>query len=167
MGKVIKKWLTRLPWMLRKIELLTQPRVSVHAEKSFKASTSSSTNTTVGLKTKKLMSKFLLLKGTKHAIFLFCSVSCFCISINELNGAREEKKQLDSWTFYVNFLGHPWPLEFLVIIKDLNYKNLERFWNQTIHVVSPEFWPFLDRIRIAANLQNVRWRKYYAGLKNW
>lgn len=70
------------PWMLCKIELCTQPRVSVHKENCLSPASSWSTSTTVGLNTKILISKFLLLKGTKHAIwslfsFLFSFLLCF------------------------------------------------------------------------------------------
>ena len=57
--------------MLLKIEFCTQPRLSVHTENCFRSSTNSSTNTTVGLKMKRLISKSLPLKGTKQAIILF------------------------------------------------------------------------------------------------
>ena len=69
-----KKNLTIFPWMLLNIELWTQPRLSVLKEKCLSTWTTSSTITTVGLKTKKLTSKFLLSKGTEHAILLFVCI---------------------------------------------------------------------------------------------
>lgn len=62
--------ITMLPWMLLKIELWTQPRLSLEEEKTLRALIRSSTTTTIGLKTKMLISKFLLLKGTKHGILI-------------------------------------------------------------------------------------------------
>lgn len=81
---------TIFPWMLCKMELCTQPRDSVHKENCLRALRRSSTSTTVGLNTKILMSKFLLLKGTKHAInsslsLFFFSLLAFSVCMCENN----------------------------------------------------------------------------------
>lgn len=79
------------------MELRTQPRLSVLPEKCLSVSTNSSTKTTVGLKTKKLVSKFLLLKGTKHAMIsirlLLSSVFCFWVPVSE-NESRDGNKRV-------------------------------------------------------------------------
>ena len=74
LNTIESKNLTIFPWMLLNIELWTQPRLSVLKEKCLSTWTTSSTITTVGLKTKKLTSKFLLSKGTEHAILLFVCI---------------------------------------------------------------------------------------------
>lgn len=65
--------------------------LSVDEEKSLRASIRSSTTTTMGMKTKMLISKFLLLKGTKHGIFLVLPFSFPEVVMNEKGtGKRAE-----------------------------------------------------------------------------
>lgn len=95
------------PWMLCKIELCTQPRVSVHKENCLSPASSWSTSTTVGLNTKILTSKFLLLKGTKHAIWSLFSLAFFlCFFSGNSNESKHQKLRGKSvWNWVVIYMG--------------------------------------------------------------
>lgn len=105
--------------MLLKTELEVHPRSSEQKDKYLRASTSSSSKTPLGLKTKKLVSKLLLVKGTTQGMALFSSDGG--IKRTPPNSWKEnsnghfnlQKKTNLMWEFHVGisfycgwFLGH-------------------------------------------------------------
>jgi hypothetical protein len=127
--------------MLLNIELCIQPRFSAHEEKCLSPWIRCSTITTVGLKTKKLISKFLLLKSMEHVtmtLFFFSSVlilcfSCIATNICQFNLSHTSIRQhtcsnqcfMTSWFMNTNYQGCFVELfKILTLIRTLDFKRV-------------------------------------------